>query len=258
MKTFKSIMKSQVGEIKDIVSKYGHDLDTNTRYGLGVFVNGIKLEWNANGSHIKIGYGCHKSDNDAIEKLFLENGFDVTRSKGGLVIVHNNPTVENFEETYEIIIGHNIELKSPQRSKRGRVEFNNDAIFLKVAKVVKLSVDEGLPQLMSRGAGIFDSIDNMITIGESINRTTKNSYREHVVPCNLLLREAVEMYRDGSSLQDIAIMFQQNCFIVLITPEEAHLLDSTLKLKVDMPLGWKIGDDPLARLRFAKIDFKKY
>ena len=251
----KKNMVNLLPEIKSLVELNNHEIDTNTGYGLGVFVEGIKLEWNTQGRHIKLGYGCSPTDNDNIANL-LSIDHEITRSRGGCVIVYPNPTVDNFKEIYDIVINHKLKLENPQRIRRGKVNFNKDSVFLKAAKVIKLSVDEGLPQLISRAAGIFDGIDEIITIGESISRTPENSYREHIVPCDFLVREAVEMYKNNSSLVEIAIMFQQNCFIVLITPDEAKLLDSTLGLKIDMPNGWKIGDNPLARLNFAKIKLK--
>ncbi|NMC59268.1 MAG: hypothetical protein GYA51_07800 [Candidatus Methanofastidiosa archaeon] len=111
-------------------------------------------------------------------------------------------------------------------------------------------------QLVNRGTLQMDSIDDLIIIGESVNRTPENSYREHIIPCDFLICEAVEMVKSGKSNAEIALMFKNSLNIVLITPEEANELNTTLGLKTSMPSGWKIGDDPLARLTAANIHLK--
>lgn len=138
-----------------------------------------------------------------------------------------------------------------------REKFSTENIFQRMAKHFQHLIDEGFPQLLARCNGLFDQIDDIIIVGESVNRTEENTYREHIIPCDLIVSKAVEMFKNGESVTDVAIMIQQNLFIVLITNEEAYQLDITLKLKTIMPSGWKFGDDVLARLKAANIILKK-
>ncbi len=74
-------------------------------------------------------------------------------------------------------------------------------------------------------------------------------YREHVVPCAAIRAGCKAMYADGASIEQVASMIDRYLRIVLITSEEADLLNKTPGLKAAMPTGWKFGrDDALARL----------
>jgi hypothetical protein len=101
-----------------------------------------------------------------------------------------------------------------------------------------------------------DSIDRIITRGESVNRTETDSYREHIVPCIMIHNEAIRMVLDGSPRTEVAQMIASNLAIVRITKSEADLLDHKLKLKTTMPEDWNFGDDVFARLNVAKIQLK--
>ena len=101
-------------------------------------------------------------------------------------------------------------------------------------------------------------VDNDITVGKSTARTEENSYREHIVPCDYIIEEAIRMYEEGSSIEEVAVMINQNLFIVLISKEEAVKLDYELGLKTTMPEGWKFGDSVFARLDAADIQYKSY
>jgi hypothetical protein len=96
----------------------------------------------------------------------------------------------------------------------------------------------------------------LITIGESVKRTKENTYREHIVPCIMIFNQAVTMTMDNRPVTEIAQMIKNNLAIVLITNEEAQLLDNELDLQTSMPEGWTFGDNVFARLDFAKILLK--
>ena len=64
------------------------------------------------------------------------------------------------------------------------------------------------------------------------------------------------MTQEGKSITEVAQMIKNNLAIVLITNEEAELLDGELDMQTSMPDGWKFGDDVFARLTFAKIQLK--
>jgi hypothetical protein len=51
-------------------------------------------------------------------------------------------------------------------------------------------------------------------------------------------------------------MIKNNLAIVLITNEEAELLDNELDMQTSMPENWKFGDNVFARLVTAQIQLK--
>jgi len=242
-------------------------IDPNHKF-VGCHVSGVLIEYNNGTSPVAIKLRADNKNEDVQNKLeswVIENyGIDSIIQKrktktSTLVNFLPNLNADKFIEVVELLqeTDFQLEYNFGSKPKRGQIDFDSSSIFLKLAKTYRFAEDNGLPQLIARGGGIMDSIDDIITVGQSISRTEDNSYREHVVPCDYLGREAIEMIRDGKSDTEVAVMLQQNLFIVLITNEEAKLLDSELGLKTNMPDGWSIGDDPMGRLNFAGIKIKK-
>lgn len=128
-----------------------------------------------------------------------------------------------------------------------------DTFYQNVVTKIQLGMQLQDKAMFCRSTLGFDNVDEFITVGASVNRTEDNSYREHVVPCDFITNSAIEMLENGSSKTEVALMVKQNLAIVLITKEEARTLDVDLGLKTDMPNGWAIGDDVLARLTAANI-----
>ena len=137
-------------------------------------------------------------------------------------------------------------------------KFDYDSVYLYSAKLIRLMLDNGRTRQLARGNGLFDEIDSMITLGCSeaakiLLNMGKTAYREHIVPCDLIISQAVAMIKAGSTDDEVALMIFKNLFIVIITPEEAAHLDYVLGLKTTMPAGWNFGDDIFARLVLAGI-----
>jgi hypothetical protein len=137
--------------------------------------------------------------------------------------------------------------------------------FIEIAKLIKLSNDNNLKWPLKRNwryALGFDDVDDLIIIGSSplaaSSKNAKDTYREHVVPVSLIKKEAEKLAQHGAPEQIIADFIQHHLYVVMITKEEAALLDRPiddggLSLKTSMPEGWVLGDDPLARLQAAGI-----
>ena len=117
-----------------------------------------------------------------------------------------------------------------------------------------------------RNAFGFDDVDPFIMIGRSHNavRATESQlHREHVVPAVRIKEKAYEMACGYASVEAIAEFLRCHLLIVLLTKEEAQLLDTRLsnggiKLKTSMPLYWVWGDDPLDRLKDVGIQIELY
>ena len=78
-------MKEHLLEIERMIEDGGHEIDSDRSYGLGAFVNGIKLEWHISGKHIKLGYGCSQEDYNRIADWIVHNlDTTVNRSKSNV------------------------------------------------------------------------------------------------------------------------------------------------------------------------------
>jgi hypothetical protein len=176
----------------------------------------------------------------------------------------NIPFDGDILENFWIIVGTIEAIQTIVRKVRGQAikpiarEVSERNIFEKIAKRFKYFIDseDGFGLENTRALLEGDSIDHLITIGESVKRTKENTYREHIVPCILIYNQAVTMTMEKRSVTEVAQMIKNNLAIVLITTEEAELLDNELDMQTSMPEDWKFGDDVFARLNVAQIQLK--
>jgi hypothetical protein len=149
---------------------------------------------------------------------------------------------------------------------RKSININPENYARASAEVIHIAYKYGMPDLLGRGADIFDNhrVKKLITKGYSedgkrqSSLTEKNPYCEHVVPCTVIEKMAIEMYKNNQSIEDVASMIKENLFVAYISDDEAKKLDVELNLRMSMPLGWEPGHDPLARLSFAGIELSDY
>ena len=249
-------MKELESTILELLKNKGITNVTQANWGVGAYISGMKIEWCTVNKCLKVGVGNSKEDNKIIRESLLSEDFELSeRAKSNSRIT--TTTVEEYERLLEWAESFELTLTNPLsgRSSRGKVErpdYDEVSPYTQLAKRVKFAVDTQDPGVLNRD--IMDLIDGNITIAQSIAYKNGGSkYREHAVPCDLLYREAVVMYEEGKPLYEIAAMFKNNLAIVLITPEEARLLDSELGLKTEMPTGWSLGDSIFERFNFANI-----
>lgn len=123
---------------------------------------------------------------------------------------------------------------------------------------VMLFIAEDWYNCLSKGFERFitrerlDLIDGVITINEPL---PKYNWREHIVPCEVLRKEAKRIFLNGGTKEDIAEMLHKNLYIVNIHEQDARRLDGELGLRDSMPEGWEFGDCIFARLDEAKINY---
>jgi hypothetical protein len=133
----------------------------------------------------------------------------------------------------------------------------DEGYFEVTAKTIEFAVKVGnWDYLKSREALGYDSHDSLITLGYSKAAEANPvapRWREHVVPCVLITERAVQMVESGASYVEVAQMLKENLAVVVITQEEAKILDS--KYKVVMPAGWEFGDSVFARLDSVGIAY---
>jgi len=229
--------------------------------------NGVKCEIKKN--HYTIGWLAKPEDVAVMRQKFIEAGFSEKTGKRSekrkdakdFINVHfDGDVLENFWELVGIIES----IETIVRRTRGQAikpiprEVSERNIFEKIAKRFKYFIDneDGFGLENARALLEGDSIDYMITIGESVNRTKENSYREHIVPCIMVFNQAITMTMEKRSVTEVAQMIKNNLAIVLITNEEAELLDNELDMQTSMPDGWEFGQDVFARLKVANITLK--
>jgi hypothetical protein len=229
--------------------------------------NGIKCEIKKN--HYTIGWLAKPEDVKVMRQKFIEAGFsekfgkrsEKRKDEKDFINVHfDGDILENFW----VLVGIIESIETIVRKVRGQAikpiprEVSERNIFEKIAKRFQYFIDneDGFGLENTRALLEGDSIDHLITIGESVKRTKENTYREHIVPCILIYNQAVTMTMEKRSVTEIAQMIKNNLAIVLITNEEAELLDNELDMQTSMPENWKFGDSVFARLDVAKIQLK--
>lgn len=229
--------------------------------------NGIKCEIKKN--HYTVGWSARAEDVAEMRKQILAQEFTEkfgkrSSSRKDAKDFINIPFDGDVLENFWIIVGTIEAIETIVRKVRGQAikpitrEVSERNIFEKIAKRFRYFIDNedgfGLENARSLLEG--DSIDHLITIGESVNRTKENSYREHIVPCIMIFNQAVTMTLENKSVTEVAQMVKNNLAIVLITNEEAELLDNKLDMQTSMPEGWKFGDDVFARLKAGNVLLK--
>lgn len=216
-----------------------------------------------------IGFGASLKDVTEIRERLLNQGFTEVPGKRGknrkdgkdfINLKFDGDILENFW----IIINTIESIETIVKKVRGQAikpiprEVSERNIFEKIAKRFKYFIDseDGFGLENARSLLESDSIDHLITIGESVNRTKENTYREHIVPCIMIYNQAVTMTMEKRPVTEIAQMIKNNLAIVLITNEEADKLDNELDMQTSMPEGWEFGQDIFARLKVAGIELK--
>lgn len=228
--------------------------------------NGIRCLIRKN--NYAIGFGASPKDVGDIRGRLLEQGFTEMPGKRGqrkdgkdyVNIKFDGDILENFWIIIATIEGIDTIVKKVrgQAIKPIPREVSERNIFEKIAKRFRYFIDseDGFGLENTRALLEGDSIDHLITIGESVKRTKENTYREHIVPCILIYNRAVTMTLEGNSITEVAQMIKSNLAIVLITNEEAQRLDGELDMQTSMPEGWEFGMDVFARLKVAGIQLK--
>lgn len=229
--------------------------------------NGVKCEIKKN--HYTVGWLAKPEDVAEMRKRILEQGFTEKIGKRAESRKDAKDFINiNFDgdilENFWIIVGTIEAIETIVKKIRGQAikpiprEVSERNIFEKIAKRFKYFIDseDGFGLENTRALLEGDSIDHLITIGESVNRTKENTYREHIVPCIMIYNQAVTMTMERRPVTEVAQMIKNNLAIVLITNEEATKLDNELDMQTSMPEGWKFGDSVFARLDAAGINLK--
>jgi len=143
-----------------------------------------------------------------------------------------------------------------RQGRRTKRQTTDEGYFEGVATVIKAAADTGFWHVLDRGALGFDAHDGLITLGKSaavLANPTAPQWREHIVPCTMIIERAVELFEDGATIPTVAQMVKENLAIVVLTAEEAKKVDAVYK--TTMPEGWNWGDSVFARLDAFNIKY---
>lgn len=224
--------------------------------------NGIKCELKPTG--YTFGWLRKPDEIEVIRKEIVDLGFELKNQLQGWVNVKFPAKASTILTSFEYIVErlNSIESIKPRERWQGQAtkvfaeEIADAEIFLKIVKRYRYAIGEKDQRLLDATRILLDgdSIDHLITVGASKNRTAENTYREHIVPCIMIHNQLIDMCLNGKTLCEMAQFLKTHLAIVLVTKEEASKMDNDLGMRTSMPEGWKWGDSVFARLEAAQIE----
>lgn len=224
--------------------------------------NGIRSEITI-GKFLFANYSSDKVK-DLVEASLIVKGYPVTRGKksNGYIRVPYNAalTPNQVINLFITLLGVIEDTEGLRASNRNVAIFPTKRytdVFIKTAKTVRFlhNIEHQLLLDKPRDILVADNVDKLITKYVSTNRTATNSWREHAVPCVMIMNRVNAMIKEGVSDEEIASFIEKHMVVVLISNEEQQKLDVELGMQTAMPEGWKWGDDIFARLHAAGIEF---
>lgn len=227
-----------------------------TRNNVKVEVKALKKE-----NIYVAGFGLNKEKLSLLKEEFIQQGMVITKENASHFCLKIEQDIIKGLFTLVNIIEDIDGIEQRKAGARRLIESKPEQAFIAVAELIQLAIKYGRPEWLGRGNGTFDAIDKLITIGYSIKGrqqeiTGKNAYREHIVPCTLIEREAIRMFTENATIEQVADMIKANLFILKISDEEANTLDNILGLRTVMPEGWQFGQDVYSRINVAKIQLE--
>ena len=161
----------------------------------------------------------------------------------------------DFEKEFDIVKIPKSKIAFPLRA------FSREELFerasLRVARVVREMLEEtGSSHSRLLEAPLLPDI--LTEIGRSVT-ITEGGWREHVIPCRVIIYEIHRMFANAESDESVAQFIREHVMIVRVSDEERRRLDSRdSKLKQRMPKDWEFGHDKFDRFLKAGIKFERY
>lgn len=211
----------------------------------------------------------------------------ISKTGGKITIEDYKNMVKKFETMIsDPDVAKSLSIKQVTRSKNAGSLINRNVTqtnyYIGVATMIYVAVRFGLKNIIPRGGkdgtstGTFDLNDKGITVGISaagreLVDAGKRPYREHAVPCDFIIKKAIEMIKssrsnnnnsvtdptkliDTSLIGEVAKMIKRNLVIVLISPEERKEVDKDYQTTMPEGDSWdpQTGD-VLSRLKSKGI-----
>jgi hypothetical protein len=216
-------------------------------------------------SKYTVGFGCNAEELQLLREELVSKGYDVIEDTGktfvDIVLDRDSDVMTCFLGLLAVLEDIQGIVRRQHEGTATKVFTRHQAeteIFVKIAKRYRNAIDNEDQDLLDTARDLLsgDSIDHIITRGESQARTPIDTYREHIVPCVLIHNRAIEMTLANEPITKVAHMIAANLAIVLISNAEQQVVDIQNKWRTTMPEGWNFGDSPFARLEQSGIILK--
>lgn len=224
--------------------------------------NGTKAEIKP--TKYTVGFGRTAEERLVIREELTAKGYTVHPDTGKTFVdidLNTSSVMDGFMDLMTVLDDIQGLVKRRQEGVSTKVFTRTQAdteIFVKIAKRYRHAIDNQDQDLLDTARTLLsgDSIDHIITRGESVARTPIDTYREHIVPCVMIHNKVIEMTQANEPITKVAHLIATNLAIVLISNAEQQIVDVQNKWRTTMPEGWNFGDSPFARLEQSGIILK--
>jgi hypothetical protein len=197
-----------------------------------------------------------------------ENSLDLIVIKNGFAGDFNDERIIKCVDDFWIFVNNVSKIKEASKLKNnfGIIASTGSLIkrkksvvryYLAAAISIYSATRFAQKHMLPRGGGdgikTFDAFDEIIAIGATeaaIKLYSKNGdwgskgiYREHAVPCKLIVDQAIKTYQNNKfsnnlnkKIIEVALMIRRNLVLVYCTTDEAQKLDA--RYRSTMPEGW--------------------
>lgn len=238
--------------VKDIQNNVGSDfikLDSSrdTRAIVNTPKAGVELEIIAHKIDKKLYIGLANKEGVTQENFdrLLEDidavGFSQAegKEKNKNVRFNYNDMQEDLKDLHDLIINSDYldDINSGWKITNFAKRISN------ICKIIELATNTDDTSLLDRF--FVDPLTSRVAVNK------KNEYLmwgEHIVPIDLLFRLSCEFIKQGGTALELEKLWEDNLKVLYISKELQETIDYKLKLQTTMPEGWKLGDDPMARI----------
>ena len=211
-------------------------------YSVG-FHNDQELDWRKIQDELNPHFELRNEPNYNSTETILIYKFHVAPNSGKWQEV-----LDDFEKLIKLLEEiQDIDTKVGERESKYGIDFDKENAFQSMAEFIDFAMKKKIPDTLDRIGSLADALYDRIILGSvSKDLGKKEAWKEHVVPCAFIIREALKRLKDGEETEKIRELIEENLFIVVITRKQQKEIDKTMR--TTMPDNWKIGSDPLARL----------
>lgn len=276
-------LKQYVEKFFDQARSQGYTPELFTVKGLGlepaiVTTNGIKVKMalGKTGNKTMFYFSCPNKDiQEKVKQELLSNDFNLGNGERNFVgIIPStsdfNQSLSEFWKLTDIIEEMGSDFHSSRKgSTKGKIKTPQTPFkyYIGAASLIFVATRFSLPHLLPRGgkedgSGTFDIKDSLITVGytegaKSLMEIGEKPYREHAVPCKVIIDVAIDMYQDKnafsgstidfSKIAEVAKMIQRN-LVIILTDKATETSRIDKQYLSSMPSGWDpFTGDVLAR-----------
>jgi hypothetical protein len=209
----------------------------------------VEIKLGKRSKQVIIGYNLNVKE---LHRFYADLGdsWEINQSKIFATISSLDEIKPLIVEAEQIMLAGDYSLKGNRKT----LKTDDQGYFEKTATALKAIIDSEAYDFLTRHT--FDQHDKLFDRGRSQAMAANPlapEWREHLVPCTMILEETVKMVQAGCTVPQLAQMLAENLAIVIITADEAKRLDAVYQ--TTMPAGWQFGDSVFARLDAMSIAY---